>query len=315
MFKWLTRKQQRSTAAKPQLRLEGLEVREVPAVLIQLDYSRDLTGFFNNPEARAIMERAASEFGNSLNANLAAIVPHGGNTWTATFFDPATGGQTGVANLSVGANTLRIFVGGRAMSRSEAGFGGYGGTSISGSQAWLNAVETRGHSGFSPWGGSIAFDTNQRWHFGQTTDGLDSTELDFYSVAVHELGHVLGIGTAPEWMSLASGGYFYGANASAVYGGAVPLNPNASHWADGVIAGGQGASLDPTLTYGTRVTWSALDAAALRDLGWGASGPVAATTGADLPAAAAAPALNARQPFAFTGHADGLVSTFVMSGG
>ena len=49
----------------------------MPAVLIQLDYSRDLTGFFNNPEARAIMERAASEFGNSLNANLAAIVPHG----------------------------------------------------------------------------------------------------------------------------------------------------------------------------------------------------------------------------------------------
>ena len=96
MLNWLTRTPRRRTPAtstrRPALRLETLEVREVPAVLIQLDYSYD-TGFFSNPEARAVMERVASELGNSLNANLAAIAPSGGNTWTASFYNPATGAR------------------------------------------------------------------------------------------------------------------------------------------------------------------------------------------------------------------------------
>ena len=40
-------------------RLEVLEAREVPAVLLQIDYSYD-TGFFkNNADARAVMERVS----------------------------------------------------------------------------------------------------------------------------------------------------------------------------------------------------------------------------------------------------------------
>ncbi|MBP3958823.1 FG-GAP repeat protein [Gemmata sp. G18] len=312
MFKWLTRTPKRSSslrALRPAFRLERLEAREVPAVLIQLDYSRDVGGFFNNAEARAVMERAANELGNSLSANLSAIIPSGGNTWTASFFDPATGGQTSVANLAVGANTLRIYVGARALTGGEAGFGGFGGYGISGSQAWINTIQTRGHSGFAPWGGSITFDSTQTWHYGQTTDGLDRNELDFYSVATHELGHVLGIGTATQWTNLSRNGYFYGANANALYGGPVPLAPGGGHWADGATLGGQALSLDPTLTYGTRVSWSALDAAALRDLGWGA--PVAAPA---TPTFTAVPVAS-QNAVAFTGNTDGTVSLFVVSNG
>ena len=322
MFKWLTRTQNRTSSVKtrrPVLRLEQLEAREVPAVLIQLDYSRDGGGFFNNAEARAIIERVASELGGSLNANLAAISPSGTNTWSATFFDPATGGQTSVSNLVVGANTIRLYVGARDLPGTEAGFGGFGGNSISGTQGWINTIQSRGHSGFAPWGGSITFDNQQQWHFGQSTDGLNSTELDFYSVATHELGHVLGIGTAPQWTSLAQGGAFRGTNAIAVYGGAVPRNSNSSHWANGVTVGGQAVSLDPSLTYGIRVNWSALDAAALRDLGWGA----AATTTTPQPGAPPQPRavtsapgpLAGPQPVAFTGNPDGIVSLFTVSGG
>ncbi|MBN9117956.1 MAG: hypothetical protein J0I06_02110, partial [Planctomycetes bacterium] len=135
-----TRSTRTAKPARTVLRLEALEAREVPAILIQLDYSHDVSGFFNNPEARATMEQVASDLGNSLDASLAAITPAGGNTWTATFFDPATGGQTSVSNLSIGANTIKVFVGARSMSNSEAGFGGYGGYSISGTQAWLDTV-------------------------------------------------------------------------------------------------------------------------------------------------------------------------------
>jgi len=288
------------------LKLEPLESREVPAVLIQLDYSRDTSGFFNNAEARATLERVATDIGNTLTTNLSAIAPGGGNTWTASFFDPSTGATVNLSNLSVGANTLRLFVGARNLPGSTAGVGGFGGYSMSGSQAWMSVVQNRGTAGFAPWGGSISFDTTQNWHFGTTTAGLDPNELDFYSVAAHELGHVLGIGTAPRWNALRAGGTFRGANAMAAYGGAVPLSADGSHWADGVTSNGQHTSYDPILPLGQRVGHTALDAAALRDLGWNAGG--AALPPPAPPQFATVPLANV-EPVAL-GGGDGFVTLY-----
>jgi hypothetical protein len=259
---------------------ECLEAREVPAITILVDYSLDLranggSGFFqDNPEARATMNRVAYEMGQRVSANFAAINPGGANTWSALFYDPRTGQQFSVANLRIAANTIVLYAGGRAVPGAEAGFGGYGGYSWSGSSAWGNTLARRGSSGFSLWGGSITFDTTIRWHFGLTTAGLNSNELDFYSVATHELGHVLGIGTAPQWFNKVQGSSFAGAYSRSVYGGPVPLSGDRAHWADGVTVTGQPVSLDPILNYGTRVTWTSLDQAALRDIGWGAGAAV-----------------------------------------
>src|SRR5690606_8940405 len=75
-------------------------------------------------------------------------------------------------------------------------------------------VATRGETGadatdFGPWGGAITFDAainidseSFDWHFGETTAGLDDTKYDFLSVAVHELAHLLGFGTAESWQNL-----------------------------------------------------------------------------------------------------------------
>lgn len=263
---------------RPVLRLEVLEAREVPAVLIQVDYTYD-TGFFaNNPEARATMERVASELGGSISANLAAIAPTPGNTWTASFYNPATGALQSLINPTVGADTIRVFVGARPLGGGEAGFATTTGFSAAGSAAWVDLVQTRSWSGFAPWGGSIAFDSTQRWHFGQTTSGLDGNELDFYSVAIHEVGHVLGLGTSKQWQQLTQGGAFRGANATAVYGGPVPVSSDGLHWAVDRAAG-EAVSLDPSVALGQRVGWSALDAAALRDLGWAPGGGAGGATG------------------------------------
>jgi Matrixin len=292
------------------LKLERLESREVPAILIQLDYSRDTSGFFNSAEARATMERVASDIGNTLTANLAALTPGGGNTWTATFFDPSTGNTVNLSNLSVGANTLRLFVGARNLPGTTAGYGGYGGYSMSGSQAWMNLVQNRGSSGFAPWGGSITFDTNQNWHFGTTTAGLDPTELDFYSVAAHELGHVLGIGTAPQWTANRSGSTFRGAHSMTTYGGAVPLSSDGAHWADGVTSNGQHTSYDPVLPLGQRVGHTALDAAALRDLGWNSTGaPLSPPASPPAPPPVATVPLANVEPVAL-GGGDGFVTLY-----
>jgi hypothetical protein len=275
MLTWLTRRTTRSTPAhrtrtpNPLRSLETLEARDVPAILIHIDYSRDTSGFFaTNPVARATLEQAAAELGNGLNANLAAIVPSGGNTWTATFTDPVTDNRVSLANPTIPANTITVFVGARSLSGSTLAYTIGAGSRPSGSQAWQDTVETRNHNGYAPWGASLTFDSTVNWHFGSTTVGLSSNELDFYSVATHELGHVLGIGSSLEWDALLQGGYFYGPTAMSLYGGPVPVNAGGSHWAEGVTVNGQQVSLDPSMSSGRRVLFSALDSAALTDLGW-----------------------------------------------
>ena len=303
-----------SKAPDLQLRLEQLEAREVPAILINLDYSYDSGYFAARPDARAVLERAASELGSALTANLAAIAPGGANTWTATFFNPSGAGEIQIPNLAVGANTLTVFVGARPVAGDAAGLGGPGGY-IPGNAAWVDALVTRGHAGYSPWGGSLSFDSTVNWHFGQTTAGLTGDNVDFYTAATHELAHLLGVGTAPQWNALVSGSSFLGPQSTAVYGGAVPLAPDHAHWADGITVGGQPAVLDPALPRGTRVGWSALDAAALRDLGWNTVDATTLTPGVSPQPTFSRVPLASAQPVAFTGNADGTVSLFNAAGG
>ncbi len=282
------------------LRLEALEQREVPAALtIQLDYSFDSSGFFNpgtaaGQQARSTLQLAANDIASRLDVNLSAISPGGANTWSAIFFNPATGAQQTVANLTVGANTLVVYAGGRDLPGTEAGVGGFGGYSASGYADWFTTLKTRNQGGYSTWGGSLSFDTNgTNWNRGTGTPGAGA--VDFYSVASHELGHLLGLGTSTQWFGLVSGGTFRGANASAVNGGPVAVSADGAHWGNGVKGGGchcalcagtaaaattANASLNAYLTTGTRVGFSELDFAALKDLGWGVRAPGAAAASA-----------------------------------
>ena len=80
-------------------------------------------------------------------------------------------------------------------------------------------------SGFANWGGAITFDASGTvWHFNHNTAPTAGTN-DFLSVAIHEMGHALGLGASDEWSELASGGAFPGAVAAAEYGSAPPLEP------------------------------------------------------------------------------------------
>jgi len=97
-------------------------------------------------------------------------------------------------------------------------------------------------------------------------------------VAIHEIAHVLGFGTAPSWNRLVGSDGFSGPNAVAAHGGSVPLaidgdgNPDDAHWQDGTqstVAGvDQEAAMDPAINAGTRKFFTDLDWAALADIGW-----------------------------------------------
>ena len=298
--------------ARSRLSLEHLEARDTPAVVVQLDYSLDANGFFADPARRAVLQRAADDVAAQLSANLPALAPGGGNSWEATFFNPATGAEVRVPNRTVPANTVVIYAGGRDLPGAEAGLGGYGGYSASGSPAWYATIQTRG-PGFTLWGGALAFDTNStNWYFGTSPAGIGPTQVDFYSVAAHEFGHALGLGTSPQWRSLSASGAFVGPNAEAAYGGPVPVSQDRAHWASGLTVGGRTASLDPEATLGTRVTYSSLDYAALKDIGW--NQPAVASPPPAAPPPFTPVPLNAPggHPVVLTGPADGGAQAYTL---
>lgn len=281
------------------------------AVSLVFDYTYDANGFFNTgtsqgTTARNLLESAGSYFSNLLTDDFDAITSSGVNHFNARFTNPATGATTQIDDYSVNADEVVVFAGGRSLSGSTLGQGGPGGYGASGTSTFLTGIATRGEtatsagvsgssaSEFAPWGGAITFDTDRitgsngdaLWYFDSDTSTLDvpAGTADFYSVALHELGHLLGIGTADSWDNLINGGTeFTGAASVAEYGGNVPIDSGLGHWADGtnsnVDGTAQEAAMDPSILLGSRKVFTALDVAGLDDIGY----DIAATTPVPVP--------------------------------
>ncbi len=254
-------------------------ISAVQALTLKFDYTYDTNGFFSSSARRSVLNAAGHYFESILSDDLTAITSGNGNHFTARFTNPSTGATIAKSNFSVEADTLTIFVGGRNLPGSTLGKGGPGGYSASGSSSFLDNIRTRGEAGapntdFAPWGGAITFNASTNWYFDPDPSTDESfTGIDFYSVALHELGHVLGIGTAGSWDNLVgSDGTFLGARATAVYGSHPRLDSHHSHWANGtmsLVAGIlQEAAMDPSIGSGKRKRFTDLDVAALDDIGW-----------------------------------------------
>lgn len=200
---------------------------------------------FDDLTHRNSLTTAISSIANRIESGpTAELSPSGTNTWTASYFNPSTGTYREVTGGRLPANSIRVYVGSRAMT--ELGRGGYGGCWANGDSAWQALVKAR------IWGGSLAF--KAPW----------PTDYKLYSSAIHEFGHLLGIGTSPKWFALVKNGFFHGANAVAAFGGKpVPLDQEVSHWAEGVPG-----ALDPKTAPGEKTEFTRLDFAALKDLGW-----------------------------------------------
>ena len=260
------------------LAFESLESRQLLALTVTIDYTYDTNNFFDTTAKRDLLQLAADEIAGQMADDLTAISPSGSNSWSAQFFNPATGSVSSVSNLNVAADEIIIYAGGRSLGGS-LGQGGPGGYSASGSGAWLNTLATRGETGaglssptdFGPWGGAVTFDTGTTWHFGETTSGLSSGEYDFYSVALHEVAHLFGFGTSDSFDTHVNGSNeFTGANALDEYDGTgnIPLTSSSGHWASGTTDDGQETAMDPSIASGIRKDMTRLDLGGLADIGW-----------------------------------------------
>ncbi len=253
------------------------------ALTLQFDYRFDSANFFADPSRQSVLNAAGTYFSSLLTDSLTAITSSGQNLFTAEFLAPSTLQSTLIPNFSVAADTLVVFVGGNStLGAGTLGQGGPGGYSAQGSPAFLNTVAMRGQSApttgqsateFAPWGGSVIFNSTAQWYFDSdvtTTEAFAGS--DFYSVALHELGHLLGLGTADSWFTLISNGVFTGAATVAAKGASVPVTADRGHWAEGTqgVVNGQPqeTAMDPTLTVGSRKRFTNVDVAALDDIGW-----------------------------------------------
>lgn len=301
------------------------------AIEVVVDYRYDTNKFFtNNEAARNALQAAADRYGRVITSELSAV-----NLPTESAFDPRIGfTHPGSGNsyristaassttdsvitafnqpaadeyrpITIAANQWILYAGGRDMAAQAAG-GQLGVVNFPGVFSASDSVVNRtfrsttaSTANLPVWGGSIAFDSNgTNWHFDHATP-VPNGAVDFYSFALHEIGHALGLNRSfLEWTShITPGTTKYRGQAVDAYNGdndpdvdalniesaALPFNP---HWDEGAYdsyifsnAGpnyvdtvGSGALQDLLmevfLSLGRRFELTNVDVAALRDVGW-----------------------------------------------
>lgn len=264
----------------------GTHASVVSAVTVQFDYQYDTNLFFDaGTDARDRLEDAGAFFESVLDDDLDAITPGGGNSWNARISNPTSGGpEFNIPNLVVPADTIIIYVGARNLGSGTLGEAGPGGFNATGSPAWFDTLFERGEgtgtttggsaTDFAPWGGALSMNSTTNWDYSVDDSTIGVGEHHFYSVLIHEIAHVLGVGTSDSWDADVTAGQFTGAASVAEFGGNVPLDNPPGHWAEGttsVIVGtniAQETSMDPTIAQNTTKYWTELDNAALTDIGW-----------------------------------------------
>lgn len=231
--------------------------------------------------------------------------------WNYQYTNPTTGSQVTLNSATAPADTITLFYGGRAISGSTLGVGGPSGAGfgLNGTgfpNQWIGAVASAesqsenayrrggegpvlgtlsGSSNFSgfvanysidygPAYGNIWFDNDANWHFDHTIP-VASGKSDFYSVALHEILHAIGVGSSTTWESLRSGTTWNGSEVIALLGsGSNVLEAGNDHFRQNLMStrvfdgAPQEVVMDPNLTTGTRKYLTALDLAMLRDIGY-----------------------------------------------
>lgn len=245
------------------------------AITIEFDYSYDTSGFFTD-QHKSVMNTIAGEFGTRLTDSLAAITVSSNNVFQPRVDLITDGSPTFAPSQSIPQDTLRVFVGARALTGSTLAEGGNG-FSAGGAPSFMANVNNRSQAlpqgvDFGPFGGAMVFDTGTSWYLDDNLATVESFGgFDFYSVAIHELGHVLGVGTSAAWTNQTSGLTFTGAAAVASYGGPVPL-ANSGHVLKSIDSTFMGSlqepALTPSISAGQRKYFTELDWALLSDIGW-----------------------------------------------
>jgi hypothetical protein len=301
---------------------------QAKAIQITVDYRYDTSNFFNTQQKRDPLEAAAARYSSIITTHLsAATLSDNGIDPRIGFTHPGTGASfqvssaasqatdaliglgAGAANeyrgpWTIAADQWILYAGGSPLASSAQGGTGTG-TNITTVFTDGNSNLNRGFrasgsvSNLPVWGGAITFDNDGStiWHYDLNTPASGS-ESDLYSIALHEIGHALGLSaTWQEWTNFSSSGHFSGPNAVAAYnadnGASLSslneVSASNHHWQDGtyhsfIFPNGnpnyvstvgpgvvQDLLMEPTANFTAtvhRFELTNVDVAALRDIGW-----------------------------------------------
>ena len=268
----------------------------------QFNYSLDSENFFSgdNIGRRQYLEAAGAYVSQYFTATtLSAIAPGvGGNSWDATIYSPANpAAKVSLGNLTVPANTVIVYAGGTTLGGAvlaEAGPGGY--DSANGDTIWQNyTVPNRTLSASSLTRsavGSVSFNSATSWFFDPTPQSNASfaDQYDFFTVAAHELLHVLGFGDprpGSGWnknLDLFNSGIFVGSKVFETNPDGIPLRKDpidplkkGDHWATDTLSfsmrdgTSQQVLMDYDIWTGERKYLTTLDLRAMQDIGYPAN--------------------------------------------
>ncbi len=239
---------------------------------IAFDYRFAESDFFDD-SVRAVLDAAAAVWEDLIGDEF-DDVPAG---VSFTVRDPGASDSFVDLELDSAIDDLRIFVGTNA---PPFGMGGPDSRALA--RAQVEGENARGDAfaarigadfrgdgpvtDFQPFAGSLSINPDPYW--GVELADAAPRRLDLFSLVLHEIGHVLGLGTAPIFQDRVGPDGFTGPNATAVNGGApVPMTPNGHH-----PRAETGTLMAPALAAGERQQPQALDKAMLADIGYAIDG-------------------------------------------
>lgn len=246
---------------------------------IEFDYRFDTIGWFT-PEKKAALEAAASFWEKAIqedfpSASAGLAVPY--------IFDPQT--NTRIDNFSIDrqVDDLVVFVGARDLGGPlgvATQIGDFRGDGYPAFQDGYLGAD------FEPWFGTVTFDRSTNFFVDATPEtrndipfvplsqlnSFNSNQSDFIDTAIHELGHVLGIGGFANafFNQLDTSTFFIGENAlRETNGTGIPITANLAHIENGFAVPASGKpSMAPFGQFGQRFLPTVLDLAILDDIGY-----------------------------------------------
>jgi len=270
------------------------------AIDIIFDYSYDTNNYFTD-EMKYVMDQAAFAFESRMaNETLGSLIPSDYNSSAVGILmidNPTTGADLNVTfgsttsegNLVGKEDEIIIFAGAKAVGSSYLSYSRveYNYNDLVNGDPYWDYMENRdyGYNDPAVFGGSLSINSDLNWYADTNltshSDALTSGKYDFYSTAVHELGHILGFNywTFASWDLVDVNETVFNTSSvrSEYSGNDVPMvvDSMSLHFGDlnsSLINCDCHPAMSDINSTNTRTPFSDIDFAILQDLGYSISG-------------------------------------------